>query len=143
MRTNLIIAFNLAVLGALGVVSFSILSRDVKADLAAEKTNPRPQHIDEAQPAIADAVSDSPRESLFSRIFSARKTEQKIIWEWTGGALYSREVGSLATSRCAHISEPLTSHTNSGWRIISAYPAERIVYGGAVICRGREVIIER
>lgn len=71
-------------------------------------------------------------------------TEQKIIWEWTGGYIRNlQRAGNLATEgHCKELSESLKEHTGSGWRILSSTPNTRLVETGGS-CEGRDIILER
>lgn len=71
-------------------------------------------------------------------------SEQKIIWEWTGGYNFmdtSIENRAVVQNQCAKINEPLKQYMANGWQIKSSTPAERTVARGN--CQGRDIIIEK
>ena len=71
-------------------------------------------------------------------------SEQKIIWEWTGGFRFmqtSVENSAVVQRECAQMNESLNQYTANGWEIKSSTPAERAVSRG--VCQGRDIIIEK
>lgn len=67
-------------------------------------------------------------------------SEQKIIWEWTGGFNWQYNA-YVIRSQCEKQSEKLDNYTSNGWKIVSSTPSTRNVNYGS--CQGRDVVIER
>jgi hypothetical protein len=71
-------------------------------------------------------------------------SEQKIIWEWTGGMTYNSRVGGYLVStpqQCRAMSESMQSYSQQGWKIVSSTPNTRFVQNGSS-CEGRDIVIE-
>lgn len=100
-----------------------------------DKTPP-PMEGQPTQPA--EPTPTEPAKSSGGGLFGP--SEQKIIWQFTGGFTYQYN-SAIIQQQCMKQDEKLDSYTSNGWRIVSSSPATRNVNYG--VCQGRDVIIEK
>lgn len=95
----------------------------------------------EGQPAPPETPAPQQQAAGGGSLFAP--SEQKIIWEWTGGMTYNTRAGGYLVStpqQCRAMSESLQSYTQQGWKIVSSTPNTRFVQNGSS-CEGRDIVI--
>lgn len=102
----------------------------------------QPSQLPAGQPPSPENTAPQQSTAGLGSLFG--RSEQKIIWEWTGGLTYNTRIYGYVVStpqQCRAMSESLQSYTQKGWKIISSTPNTRLVQNGGS-CEGRDIVIE-